>query len=172
MVCVTALQGRGQWQGSVRVYSDNTMDSLEVRVTEPPLSLLASPSLLDLGPTVLGTHSSRPLTLTNPSPPLLQWRAVPPPAPFSLPLSSGLLNPGTSVTVAVHYLPSNPGPHSVTLGLQASPLQGGEDGGAVVAVTLSGEGLAGAVLARWAGGYFICWPLNSIPYCDYGFHCT
>ena len=58
----------------------------------------------------------------------------------SIPLPSGLLNPGQSVSVAVEYAPKTHDTHSSVLALSTSLLQGG---GQVkeVTVQLLGEGL-------------------------------
>ena len=97
-----------------------------------------------MGTTVLNSITSRPLLLSNQGVHLLQWKAINLPALsasfFSLPLPSGLLNPGQSVSVAVEYAPKMHGTHSSVLALSTSLLQGG---GQVkeVTVQLLGEGL-------------------------------
>ena len=127
VVCVTALQGRGQWRGAIQLYCDNTVDTIDVTVSDPrPPSLVATPSTVELGLAVLGSTTTRSLTVSNPGDRLVQWRAQVEPSFFSLPLSSGLLNPGQEVVLAVHYRPASPGHHSAALALTSAPLQGGD----------------------------------------------
>ena len=127
VVCVTALQGRGQWRGTVQLYCDNSVDSIEVCVSDPcPPCLVASPATVELGLAVLGSTTTRSLTVSNPGDRLVQWQAQVEPSFFSLPLSSGLLNPGQEVVLAVHYRPASPGQHCAALALTSAPLQGGD----------------------------------------------
>ena len=78
---------------------------------------------------------------------MLQWKATNLSALaasfFSLPLPSGLLNPGQSVNVAVEFAPKTLGVHSAVLAISTSLLKGG---GQVkdVTVHLQGEGLPNA----------------------------
>jgi hypothetical protein len=46
---------------------------------------------------------------------------------FFLPQSSGLLNPGQSKELAVHYQPTSPGHHTTTLALCGALIQGYEE---------------------------------------------
>lgn len=145
VLCITALAGRPAWRGALQLYCDNSVDSLEVVVTEAPSAapprLVAAPAAVELGLAVIGSTTTRTLTLTNPGATLVQWRANVQPSFFSLPLSCGLLNPGQGVGVAVHYRPAAPGTHAATLTLAATPVQGG-DPSAPTLVTLRGEAVA------------------------------
>ena len=97
---------------------------------------------------------------------MLQWKATNLPVLsasfFSVPLSSGLLNPGQSVSVAVEYAPKMHGFHSSVLAISTSLLQGG---GQVkdVAVQLQGEGKGKVGAALLMGELclappFLLWP--------------
>ena len=103
-----------------------------------------APPSLHLGTVVLNSATSRPLFLSNQGAHLLQWNATNLSALsasfFSLPIPSGLLNPGQSVNVAVEFAPKTQGIHSSVLAISTSLLQGG---GQVkdVTVQLQGEGL-------------------------------
>ena len=156
VLCVTALAGRPAWRGALQLYCDNSVDTLEVVVTEAPSAapprLMAAPAAMELGLAVIGSTTTRTLTLTNPGATLVQWRANVQPSFFSLPLSCGLLNPGQGVGVAVHYRPGAPGTHAATLALTAAPVQGG-DSSAPTLVTLRGEAVA---LSQAATGQARC----------------
>ena len=119
------------------------MDKIELVIAAAAPHLVAPPSL-QLGTVVLNSVASRPLFLSNQGAHMLQWKATNLPALsasfFSLPLSSGLLNPSQSVSVAVEFAPKTHGFHSSVLAISTSLLQGG---GQVkdVTVQLQGEGL-------------------------------
>jgi len=151
-VCVTSLQSSshmsGPWRGSIHIYCDNTKDSVEVQVLEAPaVSLVPSieilPRILNLGVAVIGSYTTGSLTLTNPGPRLVQWRASVEPSFFSLPQSSGLLNPSQRVQVSVQYRPAATGTHTALVNVCASVVQGGRElvGGPGNTVRLQGEGL-------------------------------
>ena len=76
----------------------------------------------------LGQSSSGEVTITNPSQDLVQWRAILQPSFFSLPLSSGILNPAQSVTVAVLYKPAALGSHQASLTISSQAVRGGKEG--------------------------------------------
>ena len=75
----------------------------------------------------LGQSSSGEVTITNPSQELVQWRALLQPSFFSLPLSSGILNPAQSVTVAVLYKPAALGSHQASLTISSQLVRGGKE---------------------------------------------
>ena len=75
----------------------------------------------------LGQSSSGEVTVTNPSQDLVQWRAILQPSFFSLPLSSGLLKPAQSVTVAVLYKPAALGSHQASLTISSQVVRGGQE---------------------------------------------
>ena len=75
----------------------------------------------------VGESSSGQVSITNPGPELVQWRALLQPSFFSLPLSAGLLNPGQSVIVAVLYKPAAAGSHSASLTISSLVVRGGKE---------------------------------------------
>ena len=117
------------------------MDKIELVIAAAAPHLVA-PASLQLGAVLVNSVTSRPLLLSNQGAHLLQWKAtnLPALAFFSLPIPSGLLNPGQSVSMAVEYAPKTQGVHSSVLAISTSLLQGG---GQVkeVTVQLQGEGI-------------------------------
>ena len=89
--------------------------------------LVLSAKQLGLSSPRLGQSSSGEVTVTNPSQDLVQWRAVLQPSFFSLPLSSGLLKPAQSVTVAVLYKPAALGSHQASLTISSQAVRGGQE---------------------------------------------
>ena len=136
-----SLAGQSEFRATLHLYCDNSVDKIELVIAAAAPHLVAPPSL-QLGTTLVNSMVSRPLLLSNQGAHLLQWKATNLTALpfFSLPIPSGLLNPGQSVSVAVEYAPKMQGIHSSVLAISTSLLQGG---GQVreVNVQLQGEGL-------------------------------
>ena len=105
------------------------MDHVEVVVRPSPGAagsssrMLVNPQLLDLGMAVVGSSKKGALTLSNPSLELIKWQASVEPSFFSLPQSSGLLNPGQAVTLMVDFRPGAAGPSKASLQFSYSPLR-------------------------------------------------
>ena len=89
--------------------------------------LILSGKQLSMSSPRLGQSSSGEVTITNPSQELVQWRALLQPSFFSLPLSSGILNPAQSVTVAVLYKPAALGSHQASLTISSQVVRGGQE---------------------------------------------
>ena len=66
--------------------------------------LLLSGQEVELSCPRVGGSTSGQVTITNPGVELVQWRALLQPSFFSLPLSSGLLNPGQSGMLHIIHL--------------------------------------------------------------------
>jgi hypothetical protein len=102
------------------------MDYIDVIIRPAAIAssrMVVSPALLDLGLAVVGSSKAGSLTLSNPSPELVQWRASVEPSFFSLPLASGLLNPGQAITLPVCFRPAAPGPCKASLDFTSCPLK-------------------------------------------------
>ena len=123
----TTTPGNPSWRGQVEVFSENTMDFIHVLVRPAAVAaasrVVVNPPLLDLGIAVVGSSKNGALTLSNPSVELVQWRASVEPSFFSLPQSSGLLNPGQAVTLPVCFRPGAVGPCRAALEFTSCPLK-------------------------------------------------
>ena len=112
----------------MEVFTENTIDHVEVVVRPCSVAasgMLVSPQLLDLGVAVVGTSKKGALTLSNPGLELIKWQATVEPSFFSLPHSSGLLNPGQAVTLMVDFWPGAAGPCKANLKFSYCPLKVG-----------------------------------------------
>jgi len=146
VVCVQAVQGQPSWRGQVSVYSDNSVDSMEVVVTAvaPSTCISVSTNQVELGAAVLGSTTTGSIVLTNPGMELVQWKAKVDPSFFSLPQCAGLLNPTQSITIPILFRPAAPGTHTASLSFSTAAVRGGTDmaTGPPVLVTMRGTAVS------------------------------
>ena len=106
--------GSQGWRGQVDLFSDQTVDSITVQIKSQQIQankLAVFPTLLDFSELQLGSLERKSVTLSNPSPDLVQWRGCIDAAFFSLGQPSGMLNPGQSLSVPVNFKPAAAGIH-------------------------------------------------------------
>jgi len=143
VVCVQAVPGQSNWRGQVSVYSDNSVDNVEVVVTAvaPSTCITVSTDQVELGVAVLGSTTTGSILVTNPGLELVQWKAQVEPSFFSLPQCAGLLNPAQSISLPILFKPAAPGSHTARLSITAATVRGGQDtaqSGPPVLVTMRG----------------------------------
>jgi len=137
------------WTGNIQVYSDNNVSSVEV-VVKPAkqvkaLQVSVSPSNLDMGLAVVGQTVSGMFKVTNPSNELIQWKAALEPGMFSLPQTTGLLNPAQSVALAATFCPTSAGAQAHNILVNTYIFKGGSTGketGSPVLLSISGCGVS------------------------------
>ena len=145
VLCVQALPGQASWKGQVSVYSDNSVDTMEVVITAaavPAPSITVTNSQVDMGMVLLGSTTTGSVMVTNPGQDLVQWKAQISPSFFSLPQCAGLLNPSQSISLPIVFKPAAPDSHSASLSLTATSVRGGQNSaqpGTPVLVTLTGS---------------------------------
>ena len=150
VVCVQAVPGQASWRGQVSVYSDNSVDTMEVVITAAATSpcILVSSNQVEMGMAVLGSTTTGSILLTNPGQDLVQWKAQVTPSFFSLPQCAGLLNPSQSISLPLVFKPAATGCHSASLSITAAIVRGGMDqqdtsqSGPPVLVTIRGSAVA------------------------------
>jgi len=137
------------WTGNIQVYSDNNVSSVEV-VVKPvkqvkTVQVSVNPSNLDMGLAVVGQTISGVFKVINPSGELIQWKAALEPGMFSLPQTTGLLNPGQSVALAVTFSPTAAGAHVQSVLVNTYIFKGssvGKETCSPVLLSISGTGVS------------------------------